>query len=45
MTTHDHHPEYELDHHPENHLAQLAVLGVAAIVLLVFAWTVGAFVP
>jgi hypothetical protein len=45
MTTHDHHPEYELDHHPENELAQLAVFGVAAIVLLVFAWTVGAFVP
>jgi hypothetical protein len=45
MTTHDQHPEYELDHHPENELAQLAVFGVAAIVLVVFAWTVGAFVP
>ena len=44
MTTHDHHPEYELDHHPENELAQLAVFGAAAIVLLVFAWTFGAFV-
>jgi hypothetical protein len=35
-TTHDHHPEYEL--------TQLAVFGVAAIVLLVFAWTFGTFV-
>jgi hypothetical protein len=44
MTTYDHHPEYELDHHPEYELTQLAVFGVAAIVLLVFAWTFGAFV-
>ena len=44
MTTLDHHPEYALDHHPENYLAQLAVFGAAAIVLLVFAWTFGAFV-
>lgn len=44
MTTHDYYPEYELDHHPENYLAQLAVFGAAAIVLLVFAWTFGAFV-
>ena len=42
--THDHHPEYELDHHPEYELTQLAVFGVAAIVLLVFAWTFGTFV-
>ncbi|MGB9657914.1 MAG: hypothetical protein WCB75_22260 [Pseudolabrys sp.] len=44
MTTYDHHPEYELDHHPEYELTQLAVFGVAAIVLLVFAWTFGTFV-
>jgi hypothetical protein len=47
MTTYDHHPEYELDHHPEYEqyeLAHLAVFGVAAIVLLVFAWTFGTFV-
>jgi hypothetical protein len=48
--THDHHPDpdYELaqlvhDHHPEYELAQLAVLSVAAIVLLVFAWMSSAF--
>ena len=44
MTTYDHHPEYKLDHHPEYELTQLAVFGVAAIVLLVFAWTFGTFV-
>jgi hypothetical protein len=43
MTTHDHYPEYELDHHPEHELAQLAVFGAAAIVLVVFAWTFGVF--
>ena len=48
--TYDHHPDpdYELaqlahDHHPEYELAQLAVMSVAAIVLLVFAWTFSAF--
>jgi hypothetical protein len=41
MTTrYDHHPEYE-----KYELPQLAVFGVVAIVLLVFAWTFGAFVP
>jgi hypothetical protein len=44
MTTYDYQPEYELDHHPEHELAQLALFGAAAIVLLVFAWTFGAFV-
>ena len=40
MTTrHDHHPEYE-----QYELAHLALFGAAAIVLLVFAWTFGAFV-
>ena len=46
MTTHDHYPEYE-HHYPEYEqyeLAHLALFGAAAIVLLVFAWTFGAFV-
>jgi hypothetical protein len=40
MTTRqDHHPEYE-----QYELAHLALFGGVAIVLLVFAWTFGAFV-
>ncbi len=43
-TTHEHHPEYEPEYE-KYELPQLALFGVVAIVLLVFAWTFGAFVP
>lgn len=42
MTTHDHYPEYS--EHEQYELTHLALFGAAAIVLLVLAWTFGAFV-
>ena len=48
MTTrHDHYPEYEKYEpaYEKYELPQVALFGVVAIVLLVFAWTFGAFVP
>lgn len=44
MTTHDYHPEYEHPEYEQYDLAHLALFGVAAIALLVFAWAFGAFV-
>jgi hypothetical protein len=44
MTTrHDYHPEYE-PAYEQYEPAHLALFGVAAIALLVFAWAFGAFV-